>query len=148
VAGSPNRTAILWLTKDGQLDAGRGTAGISLVDESLLGESLHAAVQADGKLLLVGYPLLVPAGSALAAPDSTHPRIVRLDAEGRPDAAFGPSGNAIVTLEAGGNRLLPTRVVATNAGTAYVAGGAVPAGPGNDLAFISLSLLKIFTGER
>jgi uncharacterized delta-60 repeat protein len=146
--GSSNRTAILWLTKDGQVDASRGTAGVSLVEESLLGESLHAATQADGKLLLVGYPLQATAGSSIPAPDSTRPRIVRLDADGRPDTAFGPSGNGIVLLEAGGNRLLPTRVVATGVGTTYVAGGAVPVGPGNDLAYLSLSVMKLFTGER
>ncbi len=141
-------TAVLWLTQDGRVDAGAGAAGVTLIDGSLLGEAVHASAQADGKLLLVGYPRQPFAGGPYLLPDRTRPRIVRLDVDGRTDLAFGPSGNGIVTLEAGGNRLLPTRIVTTDVGTAYVAGGAVPVGPVNDLAYLSLSVTKIFTGER
>lgn len=136
--GVPERTVILWLTSAGRFDESRGNAGVSLMDGALLGPTVAAAIQADGKLLLVGY----------TTTDSTRPRIVRLDAQGRLDTAFGPSASGMVQLEAGGNRLLPKRVVATSAGAIYVAGGAVPAGPFNDLTSVSLAVMKLFTGER
>ena len=145
---SPFRTAIVRLTKDGQVDASRGTDGFSRFDDSSIGETVDAAIQADGKVLLVGHPLKATAGSPYLLPDRTRPRIVRVGLDGRIDPAFGPSGNGIVPLEAGGNRLLPTRIATTDVGTAYVAGGAVPVGPANDLAYLSLSVTKIFTGER
>jgi len=142
--GALQAANVFWLTPSGQADASHG--GLRSYDALAfpIGAAAAAAVQADGKVLLMGLPY---DSQPLRQPDPTKPRLVRLDMQGNPDAAFGPGKNGFVTLDAGGNRLSPGRAIATGPGAVYPSGGAAPSGTSSDGGYLAVSVMKVYTGE-
>ena len=116
-----HRPAIVWLTANGALDTSRGSQGITNPVVGAINSITAAALQADDKILLVGYGGL--AGNPVAV-DESRPVIARQDARGTIDFSFGPVRGGYANLVSGVTRLAPTDVISTADGGSYVAGGA------------------------
>src|SRR5947209_1807821 len=96
----------------GQLDAAFGHGGLAVASSTLSKISAaHAAVQADGKVVVVGK-----ADDAFA--------VARFNADGTLDASFGASGTGIVLTQAGpdGNASQATSVAIQSDGRIVVVG--------------------------
>ncbi len=133
-AGGPAQVFLAWLTAAGTMDLTRGTAGITGPLASL-GRAAAAAAQADGGIVLAGWPGL---GNSI---DPTRPRVVRVDARGQPDASFGEAAGGGVSLATGAWRLQPAAVAARADGSVFVAGDAEPVagGPSSAMAVAKLA---------
>jgi uncharacterized delta-60 repeat protein len=82
---------------DGDLDASFGTGGRTLVDFAATDDySQSIAVQPDGKLIVVGQSGIYP---------MFHSALVRFNANGSLDQAFGMSGKATAALDPNGEGL-------------------------------------------
>ena len=90
--------AVTRLNPDGSLDATFGTGGRQVVAFDLGGQNSDrgnaVALQADGKIVVVGT-VQSSAGDADFG-------VVRLNADGSPDATFGPGGKRTVAFDLGG----------------------------------------------
>lgn len=82
---------------DGSLDAGFGTSGSIAGDNSLSNDGMNSfAVQADGKIVCVGY-------SGGLSMDSYNIAIMRFNANGQGlDNTFGPNGNGKIVIDVNG----------------------------------------------
>ncbi|MGE0355424.1 MAG: hypothetical protein AB7P08_00780 [Burkholderiales bacterium] len=126
---APREVFLAWLTEGGALDASRGTQGIAGPLSLPIHGVAAAALQADDKILLAGYPPLFAKTPPILV-DLASPRIVRLDAAGDPDPGFGPAGEGFAPLFAPGRRLQPLHIHAGEANVIHVAGSLVESGSG------------------
>jgi uncharacterized delta-60 repeat protein len=93
VAGSTDRTLFITrLHADGSPDPSFGIDGVAVVTGVHPSDPTPLAVQSDGRILSGGY--------VSTTPNVTAWTIVRLDANGAPDAGFGSSGRATVDVGA------------------------------------------------
>jgi uncharacterized delta-60 repeat protein len=121
IVGRPGFGSIVWLTAGGAVDMAMGTGGLTSPLPAL-GHPTSAAIQADGRILVAGWPNK-PASSDLLDPwDYGRPSLVRLDASGGADATFGEGGVAL--LVAAGIPLQPSRVTVGADASIFVAGSA------------------------
>ena len=116
-----HRPVIIWLTASGALDTSRGSQGITNPIVGAISSITAATLQADDKILLVGYGG-VP--GSLVAVDESRPVIARQDARGTIDFGFGPVRGGYANLVFGVTRFAPTDVINAADGGSYVAGGA------------------------
>lgn len=131
--------AVAWITAAGAPDTQAGSAVVEL-DPDFIALASAAAAQPDGRLLLAGYPQVaqVPPAPGVRL-DLDHPRIVRIDGAGRPDASFGNGGYA--SLVVGSSALGPRALVRAADGSLFVA-GTVAADP-SGLATTSFAVGKL-----
>jgi uncharacterized delta-60 repeat protein len=94
--GSDPGIVVARLSAAGQLDSTFGSGGIATVVTSAGGVRLgHAALQSDGRIVLVGtHPITVPSGV-----------VARLTADGQTDTTFDSSGQIRVLLGGGATNL-------------------------------------------
>lgn len=116
-----HRPVIVWLTASGALDTSRGSLGITNPVVGAISSIMAATLQADDKILMVGYSA-VPGFRGPV--DESKPVIARQDARGTIDFGFGPFRGGYANLVFGTTRLAPTDVISTADGGSYVAGGA------------------------
>ena len=126
---SIHRPALVWLGANGAIDTAQGSQGVvnPLIVPGMASIT-DVALQADDKLLLVGYG--APPGVPQAA-DLALPRISRLGIRGEIDFGFGPfrSGNA--DLFSGTTRFAPNEITVSPNGNIYLAGAAGDSNPNN-----------------
>lgn len=83
----PNQVALTRHTADGTLDAGFGSGGKVVINASATSngssEARALVIQPDGKLLVAGYAF---------GPGNSEFLVMRLNADGTPDAGFGTAG--------------------------------------------------------
>lgn len=87
---SSSRVAMAKLTIDGALDATFGRNGLVIIDSSLREVANAAAIQPDGKILLVGYESYPDGKSNVLA--------YRLHSNGELDASFGGNGRVAINV--------------------------------------------------
>lgn len=122
-----NSMVLAKLGADGKLDQAFGQAGLAVVNVAVGGKTVEVAravvVQPDGKILIAGPVEKDPKASGAAAKD-TNIAVVRFDATGKPDPAFGKGGIAVVDI--GPGKAVGESYVADNSwGMAALADGRV-----------------------
>ena len=114
----------------GDLDPSFGTGGKVYALPTNFMPAEDVAVQADGKLVLVGSTL---------GPDNTQDfAIVRLNPNGTPDSGFGSSGLVGIAFDAAANEMA-TAVVIQSDGKIVVAGSVQLGSPGWDFGVVRLN---------
>ena len=102
--GGDNAMVVAKIGPDGKLDQAFGQGGMASVNVAVggkAGELARAvAVQTDGKVLVAGPVEKDPKASGAAAKD-TDIAVVRFDATGKPDPAFGKGGTARIDIGPG-----------------------------------------------
>jgi uncharacterized delta-60 repeat protein len=112
--------AVVRYNPDGSLDSTFGQGGVTLIDADPNQSEVRAAVvQPDGKILLAG---MGNAGTVL---------LIRLNANGTPDASYGPAGTGVSSTSIGAALQIAAMDLQPD-GRAVVAGriGTFPAGGG------------------
>lgn len=134
--GSPqvHSYVVVALTAQGAVDVARYDRGYAGRSDGLIAQATAVALQADGKVLVAGFPGIGAAPSWQDV-DRTQPRLERLGRDGRPDPAFGPGGQGYAPLAFSGYALDPAHVHVAGA-SIFVAGTA------------ARSLATDFTGHR
>lgn len=112
--------AIAWLTADGAVDTSRGVAGVT--SPIALGAITAAAMQADGKIVLSGWPYDAASANVTDPFAYDRPRLLRLDAAGQPDTAFGAAGDGVAMLVSAGRFVHPMHIALAADGSIFVAG--------------------------
>ena len=121
VAGREHFGSIAWFTATGAVDAMRGAAGIT--SPVALGAITAAAMQADGKIVLSGWPYDPAAVNTTSSPFAyDRPRLLRLDANGLPDTTFGVAGDGVAPLVSAGRLVHPTHIALGADGSIFAAG--------------------------
>ncbi len=101
---------VVWFDAGGKLNKKKGTAGVTELPFIAVGGTSFsgpspalpvsivddAAVQSNGKVVLVGYQIQDVV--ALARADINRPRAIRLDAQGAFDPTFGENGSGYVSI--------------------------------------------------
>ncbi len=123
--GGDNAMLVAKIGSDGKLDSAFGQGGIASVNVAVGGKAVEVArsvaVQPDGKVVISGPVEKDPKATGAAAKD-TDIAVVRFDATGKPDPAFGKGGTAIIDIGAG--KAVGESYVADNSwGMAALAGG-------------------------
>ena len=126
-AGGDNAMVLAKVKADGQLDQTFGQGGQAVVNVAVGGKAVEVAravvVQPDGKILIAGPVEKDPKATGPAAKD-TNIAILRFDAAGKPDPAFGKGGTAV--LDIGPGKAVGESYVADNSwGMAALANGRV-----------------------
>jgi uncharacterized delta-60 repeat protein len=117
-------------TNAGSLDPTFGVGGKVYAIPANFMPAEDVAVQADGKLVLVGSTL---------GPDMTQDfGIVRLNADGSPDLGFGSSGLVGIPFDAAANEMA-TAVIIQSDGKIVVAGSVQLGSPGWDFGVVRLN---------
>lgn len=102
--GGDNAMVVAKIDSDGKLDQAFGKGGIASVNVAVGGKTVEAAravvVQPDGKVVISGPVEKDPKATGAAAKD-TDIAVVRFDATGKPDPAFGNRGTARIDIGAG-----------------------------------------------
>jgi uncharacterized delta-60 repeat protein len=102
--GGDNAMALAKIGPDGKLDPAFGQAGMATVNVAVGGKTVEVAravaVQPDGKILIAGPFEKDPKATGTAAKD-TDIAVVRFDATGKPDPAFGKAGTARIDFGPG-----------------------------------------------
>lgn len=125
--GGDNSMVLAKIGADGKLDQAFGQAGLAVVNAAVGGKTVEVAravaVQPDGKILIAGPVEKDPKATGAAAKD-TNIAVVRFDATGKPDPAFGKGGTAVIDL--GPGKAVGESYVADNSwGMAALTGGRV-----------------------
>ena len=125
--GGDNAMVLAKFVSDGKLDPAFGQGGLATVNVAVGGKTTEAAravaVQPDGKVLISGPIEKDPKASGTAAKD-TDIAVLRFDATGKPDPAFGKGGTAVIDL--GPGKAVGESYVADNSwGMAALSGGRV-----------------------
>jgi uncharacterized delta-60 repeat protein len=125
--GGDNAMVVAKIGSDGKLDQAFGQAGIASVNVAAGGKTVEmaraVAVQSDGKVVIAGPVEKDPKATGAAAKD-TDIAVVRFDATGKPDTAFGKGGTARIDIGAG--KAVGESYVADNSwGIAALSGGRV-----------------------
>jgi uncharacterized delta-60 repeat protein len=123
--GGDNAMVVAKIGSDGKLDTAFGQSGIASVNVAVGGKTVEVAravaVQPDGKIVISGPVEKDPKATGAAAKD-TDIAVVRFDATGKPDPAFGKGGTAVIDIGAG--KAMGDSYVADNSwGMAALAGG-------------------------
>lgn len=107
-AGDPSMPTysfiVIALTPQGAIDATRFDRGYAGPSDSRIARAGAVAVQADGKVLVAGFPGIGTAPSWQGL-DSTQPRLERLGLDGHSDPTFGPGGQGYQSLALSGHLL-------------------------------------------
>jgi uncharacterized delta-60 repeat protein len=102
--GGDNAMVLAKIGSDGKLDPAFGQAGLATVNVAVGGKTGEMAravsVQPDGKIVISGPVEKDPKATGPAAKD-TDIALVRFDAAGKPDPAFGKSGTAVIDIGPG-----------------------------------------------
>lgn len=124
VAGSAADAAVWRFTADGRLDARYGRGGLALEGEASSLTWFNGALDADGRVLAVGYRRPVA------------PALARFTTDGQPDAAFNAAWLRAQPLRAlgTGNQIL-LGVVADPAGALVVGGNGLPSDAPSTVGF-------------
>lgn len=124
--GGDNAMVVAKIGSDGKLDPAFGQAGIASVNVAVGGKTVEVAravaVQSDGKVLISGPVEKDPKATGAAAKD-TDIAVVRFDATGKPDPAFGKGGTARIDIGAG--KAVGESYVADNSWGMALSGGRV-----------------------
>jgi uncharacterized delta-60 repeat protein len=125
--GGDNAMVVAKIGSDGKLDQAFGQAGVASVNVAVGGETVEVAravvVQPDGKVVISGPVEKDPKATGAAAKD-TDIAVIRFDATGKPDPAFGKGGTARIDIGAG--KAVGESYVADNSwGMAALSGGRV-----------------------
>jgi uncharacterized delta-60 repeat protein len=123
--GGDNAMMLAKIGADGKLDSTFGKGGLATVNVAVGGKTVEVAravaVQPDGKIVISGPVEKDPKATGAAAKD-TDIAVVRFDASGKPDPAFGKGGTAVIDL--GPGKAVGESYVADNSwGMAALAGG-------------------------
>ena len=146
--GGDNAMVVAKIGSDGKLDQAFGQGGVASVNVAVGGKTVEmaraVAVQPDGKIVISGPVEKDPKATGAAAKD-TDIAVIRFDATGKPDPAFGKGGTARVDIGAG--KAVGESYVADNSwGMAALAGGRVvvfgssPAADRNDADYAIVGL--------
>jgi len=95
---------VIALTSQGAVDTTRFDRGHAGTSDGLIARAGAAAVQADGKVLVAGYPGIGTAPS-WQGQDSAQPRLERIGLDGRSDPTFDPGGQGYQSLALSGHLL-------------------------------------------
>jgi len=102
---SPSGWRVSALTSEGGPDSTFGTLPAGITDPVGSGVAQHAALDAEGRVLVAGWSDVVTTVVGNKGKTTTtttrYATLVRLTADGRPDTTFGSSANGIVRLAAG-----------------------------------------------
>ena len=102
--GGDNAMVLAKMKPDGQLDEAFGQKGLAIVNVAVGGKTVEVAravaVQPDGKILISGPVEKDPKATGAAAKD-TNIAILRFDATGKLDPAFGKGGTAVIDIGPG-----------------------------------------------
>ena len=125
--GGDNAMVVAKIGSDGKLDESFGQGGVASVNVAVGGKTVEVAravaVQPDGKVVIAGPVEKDPKATGAAAKD-TDIAVIRFDATGKPDPAFGTGGTARIDLGAG--KAVGESYVADNSwGMAVLSGGRV-----------------------
>ena len=125
--GGDSAMVVAKVGRDGKLDSAFGQGGVASANVAVGGKAVEVAravaVQPDGKILISGPVEKDPKATGAAAKD-TDIAVVRFDAEGKPDPAFGKGGTARIDIGAG--KAVGESYVADNSwGMAALSGGRV-----------------------
>ena len=123
--GGDNAMVLAKIGADGKLDSTFGKGGLATVNVAVGGKTVEVAravaVQPDGKIVISGPVEKDPKATGAAAKD-TDIAVVRFDASGKPDPAFGKGGTAVIDIGAG--KAVGESYVADNSwGMAALSGG-------------------------
>ena len=123
--GGDNAMVVAKIGSDGKLDQAFGQGGVASVNVAVGGKTVEVAravvVQPDGKIVISGQVEKDPKATGAAAKD-TDIAVVRFDATGKPDPAFGKGGTARIDIGAG--KAVGESYVADNSwGMVALAGG-------------------------
>ena len=125
--GGDNAMVVAKIGSDGKLDPAFGQEGVASVNVAAGGKTVEMAravvVQPDGKIVISGPVEKDPKATGAAAKD-TDIAVVRFDATGKPDPAFGKAGTARIDIGVG--KAVGESYVADNSwGMAALDGGRV-----------------------
>jgi uncharacterized delta-60 repeat protein len=102
--GGDNAMVVARIGSDGKLDAAFGQGGVATVNAAVGGKTVEmaraVAVDPAGKIVIAGPVEKDPKATGAAAKD-TNIAVIRFDANGKPDPAFGKSGTAIIDIGPG-----------------------------------------------
>lgn len=120
---------LVWLTAQGMIDTTRPDQGMTVARDTPVALITAAAMQADGKIILAGYPT-VSLGNANGdqSIDYSQPRVVRLNLQGGTDTTYGPGGEGYTPLISFGKRLIPNQLHVAADGSVFIAGQSTDAG--------------------
>lgn len=122
-----NAMVVAKIGSDGKLDQAFGQGGVASVNVAVGGKTVEVAravaVQPDGKVLISGPVEKDPKATGAAAKD-TDIAVVRFDATGKPDPAFGNRGTARIDIGAG-KAVGESYVADSSWGMAALSGGRV-----------------------
>jgi uncharacterized delta-60 repeat protein len=126
-AGGDNAMVLAKMTAAGQLDQAFGQGGQAVVNVAVGGKTVEVAravvVQPDGKILIAGPVEKDPKATGAVAKD-TNIAVLRFDATGKPDPAFGKGGTAVIDIGPG-NAVGESYVADNSWGMAALANGRV-----------------------
>jgi uncharacterized delta-60 repeat protein len=128
--GADPDIGVLRYNADGTLDLGFGTGGFVRNQTNIWDEAADVVVQADGRIVVVGFTLHV-GGIVNPAPDTLT--IERYDADGGYDATFGTGGRVQMAL------MSPGRAVALQPDGSIVVAGVEQSGASADYAIARFS---------
>jgi uncharacterized delta-60 repeat protein len=124
--GGDNAMVVTKIGSDGKLDPAFGQGGVASVNVAVGGKTVEmaraVAVQPDGKVVIAGPVEKDPKATGTAAKD-TDIAVVRFDATGKPDPAFGKGGTARIDIGAG--KAVGESYVADNSWGMTLSGGRV-----------------------
>ena len=95
---------VIALTPQGTMDTTRYNRGYAGQSDSLIARAVAVAVQADGEVVVAGYPGIGTAPS-WQGQDSAQPRLERIGLNGQSDPTFGPGGQGFQSLALSGHLL-------------------------------------------
>ena len=132
-----HKPAFVWLTPNGGLDTAFVAGGITYPATVLVASVIDVTLQADDKILVVGYNSAASGAPTLPL-DSMHPVLARIEASGATfDATFGTMNAGFRTLTTNAGWLSPRKVIAGSGGGIFVLGTFVTATPTPADAFLS-----------
>jgi uncharacterized delta-60 repeat protein len=121
--------AFVWLTPNGGLDNAFVSGGVTYPANVLVSSVVDVNLQADDKILIVGYNSAAPGASTFPL-DPTRPVLARLQANGAAfDVAFGSQQSGFRILTTGTGWLSPQEVLASTAGGIFVLGTSIASTP-------------------
>ena len=137
--------AFVWLAPNGGLDTAFVSGGVTYPANVLMASVVDVSLQADDKILVVGYNSAAPGVPTLPL-EPTNPLLARIQANGVAfDATFGPQQSGFRILNTGTGWLSPQKVLASAGGGIFVLGTSLmstpaPADPflGGDFAIAKL----------
>ena len=129
IARDIHTPAFVWLTSNGGLDTAFVSGGVTYPANVLVASVVDVSLQADDKILIVGYNSAAPGVPTLPL-DPTLPVLARIQANGAAfDATFGPQQLGFRNLTTDIGWLSPQKVLASAGGGIFVLGTSVASTP-------------------